>query len=34
VHCVADEITAFEAYLDMYVLTGDELYLEAMEGAW
>jgi hypothetical protein len=28
------EITAFEAYLDMYVLTGDLLYLSAVEGAW
>ena len=28
------EITAFEAYLDMYVLTGEARYLEAMEGAW
>jgi hypothetical protein len=28
------EITAFEAYLDVYVLTGDVRYLAAMEGAW
>jgi DUF1680 family protein len=28
------EITAFEAYLDMYVLTGEQLYMNAMEGAW
>ena len=28
------EITAFEAYLDMYILTGDQLYMDAMEGAW
>eukprot|EP01047_Picozoa_sp_COSAG01_P018379 COSAG01_NODE_993_length_12256_cov_6.798964_13_plen_94_part_00 len=23
-----------QAYLDMYVLTGDRLYMDAMEGAW
>ena len=28
------EITAFEAYLDMYVLTGDELYMAAVDAAW
>lgn len=28
------EITAFEAYLDLYVLTGDARYLVAMDGAW
>ncbi len=28
------EVTAFEAYLDMYVLTGNSTYLEAMHGAW
>lgn len=28
------EITAFEAYTDMYVMTGEQQYLDAMEGAW
>ena len=28
------EITALEAYLDMFVLTGEAKYLAAMEGAW
>lgn len=28
------EITAYEAYLDMYVLTGEERYLQAVQGAW
>ena len=28
------EITAFEAYMDLYVLTGETRYLDAMEGAW
>jgi hypothetical protein len=28
------EITAFEAYMDLYVLTGEARYLTAMEGAW
>lgn len=28
------EIAAFNAYLDMYVLTGNVTYLEAMFGAW
>jgi len=28
------EITAFEAYFDMYMLTGQPLYLSAVEGAW
>ena len=28
------EITAFEAYTDMYVLTGEHRYLDAMQGAW
>eukprot|EP00035_Acanthoeca_spectabilis_P012295 m.219527 g.219527 ORF g.219527 m.219527 type:complete len:991 (+) comp15583_c0_seq1:238-3210(+) len=28
------EITAFEAYFDMYVLTGEPRYLAAVEGAW
>ena len=30
----ADEITAFEAYLDLYILTGRKLFLDAVEGAW
>ena len=28
------EVTAFEAYLDMYVLTGNKTYLKAVQGAW
>jgi hypothetical protein len=28
------EITAYEAYLDMYVLTGNTTYLQAMRNAW
>ena len=28
------EITAYEAYLDMYVLTGNATYLDAMLSAW
>jgi hypothetical protein len=28
------EITAYEAYLDMYVLTGNTTYLDAMLSAW
>ena len=28
------EITALEAYLDMYMLTGEARYIEAMDGAW
>jgi DUF1680 family protein len=31
-HCYL--ITAFEAYLDHYLATGDRRYLEAVEGAW
>lgn len=27
-------VTAFEAYLDMYSLTGDARYHDAMVGAW
>ena len=27
------EVTAFEAYLDLYVLTGNRTYLDAMLGA-
>lgn len=27
-------MTAFEAYLDMYVLTGNSTYLKAVQGAW
>jgi hypothetical protein len=33
-HVFADEITAFEAYLDLYILTGRQLFLDAVEGAW
>ena len=28
------EITAFEAFLDMAVITGKPIYLEAVKGAW
>lgn len=28
------EVTAFEAYLDMYSLTGNATYLDAVQGAW
>ena len=28
------EVTAFEAYLDMYVLTGNTTYIDAVKGAW
>eukprot|EP00026_Physarum_polycephalum_P003966 Phypoly_transcript_03983.p1 GENE.Phypoly_transcript_03983~~Phypoly_transcript_03983.p1 ORF type:complete len:739 (+),score=59.86 Phypoly_transcript_03983:1-2217(+) len=28
------EVTAFEAYLDMYILTGNSTYLDAITGAW
>ena len=28
------QLTAVEAYMDMYILTGDALYLDAVMGAW
>eukprot|EP00658_Telonema_sp_P-2_P052710 TRINITY_DN4097_c0_g1_i2.p1 TRINITY_DN4097_c0_g1~~TRINITY_DN4097_c0_g1_i2.p1 ORF type:complete len:323 (-),score=64.03 TRINITY_DN4097_c0_g1_i2:122-1090(-) len=28
------EVTALEAYLDLYVLTGDELFLNGVKGGW
>ena len=28
------EVTAFEAYMDMYLLTGNDTYLRAVNGAW
>ena len=28
------EVTAFEAYLDMFTMTGDDKYLRAIQGAW
>lgn len=28
------EVTAFEAYADMYALTGNQTYLDAVQGAW
>ena len=30
----AAEVTAFEAYMDLYMLTGDSLYLDGVMGAW
>jgi hypothetical protein len=29
-----DEVTAFEAYFDMYTMTGNTTYLTAIQGAW
>ena len=28
------EVTAFEAYMDMYIMTGNRTYLDAVTGAW